>query len=60
MGAPTQSPPRAVILTAHELAQRKRTLAVVLWITFGAAIVLGLNNLLIPAVPRRSCSLRRR
>jgi putative nucleotidyltransferase with HDIG domain len=40
-----------VTLAAHELAQRQRTLAVILWITFGAAVVLGLNNLLIPAIP---------
>lgn len=51
MQAPSKNPISASALSAFELWQRRRTLAIVLWITLGAAILLGFVNLLIGAIP---------
>lgn len=51
MRNPKSTTENAAGLTAAEHLQRKRTLAIVLWITLGAAVVLGVVNLLIGAMP---------
>ena len=51
MQAPSKNPISASTLSAVELRQRRRTLAIVLWITLGAAVLLGFVNLFIGAIP---------
>jgi putative nucleotidyltransferase with HDIG domain len=51
MPTPPRSRSRTAELTQLELTQRKRTLAIVLWIVIGAAVALGFVNLSIRAIP---------
>ena len=51
MPTPPRTPSRPAELNPLEQEQRKRTLAIVLWIVIGAAVALGFVNLSIGAIP---------